>query len=195
MLERLSLAAFALALAACSQEAAQPQEMPETPPPAPADLPGPADGVIPSMMRSTAAIVGVDGSDIGTANLISGPNGILIRVEIAPGGLTPGWHGLHLHTVGDCSDVGTFKASGGHVGKIDGGHGLLNPKGPEGGDIPNIWIAADGSGGYEAFTNLTQMSDLTDADGSAILIHTGEDDALSQPIGGAGARVACGVIR
>ena len=93
--------------------------------------------------------------------------------------------------MGDCSDYGVFTNSGGHVGKIEGGHGLLNPAGPEGGDIPNIWAAADGSAGYEAFTTLATGAELMDEDGSAIIIHTGEDDHLSQPIGGAGARVAC----
>jgi Cu-Zn family superoxide dismutase len=81
------------------------------------------------------------------------------------------------------------------------GHQLLGGQGrggvhegPEGGDIPNIWAAADGSAGYEAFTTLTDSEFLMDEDGSAILIHAGPDDAITQPIGGAGARVACGVI-
>jgi superoxide dismutase, Cu-Zn family len=195
MLDRLAIGLFALSLVACSQEAAQPQELPDTPPPAEADMPGVEDGVFPSMMRATASIVGAAGTEIGTANVLGGPKGVLIRVEIAPGGLTPGWHGLHLHMVGDCSDVGTFKASGGHVGMVEGGHGLLNPKGPEGGDIPNIWAGADGSAGYEAYTTLAEMSELVTGDGSAILIHEGEDDHMTQPIGGAGSRVACGVIR
>ena len=195
MLDRLAIGLFALSLTACSQEAAQPQEMHHDPLPAAEDLPGPADGVYPSMMRSTASIVGMDGTEIGTANLLGGPNGLLIRIEIAPGGLVPGWHGLHLHAVGDCSDVGTFKASGGHVGMVAGGHGLLNPKGPEGGDIPNIWAGTDGAAGYEAYMTLAEMADLVDEDGSAILIHESEDDHMTQPIGGAGARVACGVIK
>ncbi|WP_430404427.1 superoxide dismutase family protein [Hyphomonas sp.] len=195
MLDRLAIGLFALSLAACSQEAAQPQDMPHDALPAAEELPGPADGVYPSMMRSTASIVGIEGTEIGTANLLGGPNGLLIRVEIAPSGLTPGWHGLHLHAVGDCSDIGTFKASGGHVGMVSGGHGLLNPKGPEGGDIPNIWAGADGAAGYEAYTTLAEMAELLDEDGSAILIHESEDDHMTQPIGGAGARVACGVIK
>ena len=115
-------------------------------------------------------------------------------MTINPGGLEPGWHGLHLHQVGDCSDFGVFTNSGGHVGKVEGGHGLLNPAGPEGGDIPNIWAGADGSAGYETFTTLTTGAELLDENGSAIIIHTGEDDHLSQPIGGAGARVACAVL-
>ncbi|HBJ40113.1 MAG TPA: hypothetical protein DDZ20_04910 [Hyphomonas sp.] len=34
-----------------------------------------------------------------------------------------------------------------------------------------------------------------DEDGSALIIHEAEDDHMTQPIGGAGARVACGVIQ
>ena len=33
------------------------------------------------------------------------------------------------------------------------------------------------------------------ADGSAIVVHASPDDHKSQPIGGAGARAACGVIK
>ena len=47
----------------------------------------------------------------------------------------------------------------------------------------------------EAFTRLTALDSLLDEDGSAIIIHAQEDDHLTQPIGGAGARVACGVIQ
>lgn len=190
MFTRTAIATLAIALAACSQQDATPQELPT-----PSDMPGPAEGVYPSMMRATASLIGAEGTEIGTANFIDGPNGEMIRVEITPGGLTPGWHGLHLHAVGTCEDVGTFTASGGHQGKMEGGHGLFNPKGPEAGDLPNIWAAADGSAGYEAFTRLTGLDALMDEDGAALIIHAGEDDHLSQPIGGAGARVACGVIQ
>lgn len=141
-----------------------------------------------------ADILGSEGGQIGSAVLRQGPNGVLIRVTLEAGALTPGWHGLHLHQVGDCSDTGTYKLSGGHVGKIEGGHGLLNPDGPEGGDTPNIYAAADGSAAMEIVTNLTNLETLTDEDGSALIIHAGEDDHITQPIGGAGARVACAVI-
>ena len=36
---------------------------------------------------------------------------------------------------------------------------------------------------------------LKDSDGSALVIHANEDDHMSQPIGNAGARVACAVIK
>jgi Cu-Zn family superoxide dismutase len=36
---------------------------------------------------------------------------------------------------------------------------------------------------------------LKDRDGSALVIHANEDDHATQPIGGAGARVGCAVIK
>ena len=215
MISRIALLGSAIALGACASVAqATPQDAGNETPPAttedaaPAmpmdmmdhegmmeDMPGPDEGVFPSMGHGTADMIGLEGESIGSANLIDGPNGMLIRLELAPGSLEPGWHGIHLHATGDCSDIGMYKMSGGHVGKMEGGHGLLNPKGSENGDLPNIWAAADGSAGYEAFTTLDTLGALVEGDGSAIIIHEGEDDHMTQPIGGAGARVACGVIK
>lgn len=147
-----------------------------------------------SVSTASASIIDGTGSEIGTANLTGGPNGIMVRVELAPGSISPGWHGIHFHQIGDCSDLGVFKRSGGHMGLIEGGHGLMNPIGPESGDIPNIYAHANGQAGYEIFTNFATMSEIFDEDGTAIVIHANEDDHISQPIGGAGPRIACGVI-
>ena len=148
----------------------------------------------PEPASAVAAIIGAQGEEIGSARFQQGPHGMLLRMEIAEGGLTPGWHGVHFHEKADCSDVGAFQLSGGHHGKAPGKHGLMNPGGPEAGDLPNVWAAADGSAGYEAFTVLTELAPALEGDGIAIVIHAGPDDHMSQPIGGAGARVACGVI-
>ena len=190
---RKALLAACLPLVACAHAPAQDEGTHHSQ--LPTEAQSPADGVFPSMLRLGGDIVGVDGSTIGRLNILDGPNGLLIEATIQPGGLTPGWHGLHLHQVGDCSDAGEFKLSGGHVGKIPNGHGLLNPVGPEAGDIPNIWAASDGSAGYEAFTTLISGAELSDEDGTAMIIHANRDDHITQPIGGAGPRVACAVIR
>lgn len=151
----------------------------------------------------TAWIVGRDGSAIGQAHFTEAPGGVLIRLEFSPNALPPGWHGLHLHTRGDCSDFAAgFQASGGHLGMGDRvAHGLRNPAGPEAGDLPNIF-AGHGPFGAEMFSPYVTLHSaalggrlpLLDADGAALIIHAGPDDHISQPIGGAGARVACAAL-
>jgi len=189
MLRSLAIASL-IALPACGQGGDTPDE------PAPATDADPV--AMPGETADTGdirqAIIGATGETIGRLELREGPNGVLLEVTVEAGGLTPGWHGLHLHQVGDCSDVGTFKRSGGHVGKIEGGHGLMNAAGPETGDLPNIHAAQDGSAAMEAFSDRFTLDDLTDEDGSAMIMHENRDDHVSQPIGGAGARVACAAI-
>lgn len=146
--------------------------------------------------RIRVPVIGTDGAQIGRAAVRGTPaQGVLLEVEIDAGGLAPGWHGLHLHQVGDCSDIGAFTNSGGHVGLIEGGHGFLNEAGPEAGDLPNIWAGEDGSAGGEFITDRLAVAAhapaLLDGDGTALIIHESRDDHASQPIGGAGARVAC----
>ena len=148
----------------------------------------------PVFLTGTATLFDAAGKEAGKVTLKDGNSGVLLRIEAA--GLTPGWHGLHLHEKGDCTDAADgFKASGAHEGHGNGAlHGLLNPSGPEAGDLPNLYAAADGSAHAEVFVAGVKIVDLIDGDGTAILVHSGEDDHLSQPIGGAGARVACGAI-
>ena len=135
-------------------------------------------------------LVGVDGAAIGDFTFTQGIGGLLLYVEVE--GLTPGGHGIHLHSVGSCSP--DFKASAGHIDTVDKPHGLLNPDGVHDGDLPNIYAAADGTARAEIFTSLVELETLLDDDGSAVVIHAQPDDHVTQPIGGAGDRVGCGVI-
>jgi Cu-Zn family superoxide dismutase len=143
-------------------------------------------------------MIGNNGGELGAATLRGSPHGVVMRIEIKAGGLTPGWHGLHFHAVGDCSDKDHFMAAKAHVNHGGAGHGLLNPNGHEEGDLPNLWVAADGSARAEIATELVTLNAgphaLRHPGGSALIIHAGEDDHLSQPIGNSGARVACAVI-
>ena len=146
-----------------------------------------------------AAIINGQGADIGKATLTQGPTGLLIKVEAA--GLTPGWHGIHIHATGQCA--APFTSAGAHINHTDPKtpHGLMNAQGPDDGDLPNLYAAADGSAHGEFFTTKARISQdgpgqwLWDADGSALVIHANPDDHNSQPIGGAGDRVACAVLK
>jgi Cu-Zn family superoxide dismutase len=146
-----------------------------------------------------AALINGTGDSAGAATFRQGPNGVLIRIEAT--GLTPGWHGLHLHGAGRCEGP-TFESAGSHVqhGGQTFPHGLLNADGNDAGDLPNLYVGADGRGFAEVFTTTASLVQggpgeyLLDADGAAILIHAAPDDHTSQPIGGSGDRVVCGVV-
>jgi superoxide dismutase, Cu-Zn family len=138
------------------------------------------------------------GGAVGSAVLTEAPNGVLIRVEAK--GLTPGWHGIHFHEKADCSKS-DFTSAGGHVhGKPTMVHGLLNPDANEAGDLPNLHVDAQGEAAAEIFSTYVSLKgaagreNLMDKDGSALVLHAAADDHRTQPIGGAGARIACGAI-
>ena len=145
-----------------------------------------------------ATLVNAAGENVGRAILTQGPTGLLIRIEAD--GLTPGWHGAHIHATGQCA--APFTSAGAHInhGEPKAPHGLLNAAGPDDGDLPNIFADAEGRVRAEVFTTEARIARdgpgqwLWDADGSALVIHAAMDDHTSQPIGGAGARVACGVM-
>lgn len=153
-----------------------------------------ADEVQPS---ATAQIINPDGEGIGEATLWQGPHGVLIHVELA--GLSPGKHAIHLHAVGACEP--DFGASKGHINIWGAKHGLLNPEGPDNGDLPNLFASEAGTVQAELYTTAVYVdaateraAPLLDEDGSALVIHAKGDDHFTQPIGGAGGRVGCGVI-
>jgi Cu-Zn family superoxide dismutase len=152
----------------------------------------------------TVWIVGADGRAVGQATFTEAPQGVLIRLEFSAGALPPGWHGAHLHERGDCRDFAAgFAAAGAHIGA--GGrvsHGLMQAGGPEAGDLPNLFAAPAGEFGAEFFTPHVTLNHtpvrtrlpLLDGDGSALIVHAAPDDQTSQPIGGAGARLACAAL-
>ena len=146
-----------------------------------------------------AVLINGEGQQIGRVELRQGATGLLIKVEAS--GLTPGWHGIHIHATGACE--APFTSSGAHINHAEpkAPHGLLNPNGPDDGDLPNVFAGADGKVNAELFTTRARISAhgpgqwLWDEDGSAIIIHANADDHNSQPIGGAGDRVACAALR
>ena len=142
-----------------------------------------------------AEIMNVAGAVIGTATFEQTPTGVLLHVDVRD--LPPGPHGIHLHAVGACTP--DFKAATGHINPGKVAHGLRNPDGPDNGDLPNLYVAADGTARAEFFTTRVSVTGgaapaLLDQDGSTVIIHENPDDHMTQPIGGAGGRIGCGII-
>ncbi|MBO1324288.1 superoxide dismutase family protein [Acetobacter sp. TBRC 12305] len=147
---------------------------------------------------ATASLTGADGKDLGTVHVTDAPKGVLLHIEAK--GLTPGWHGMHFHEKGVC-EAPKFTSAGAHVHTTKPVvHGLLNANANDEGDLPNLFVAADGSATVEVYSTLVSLKGegsrpaLLDADGAALVIHAKPDDYQSQPIGGSGDRIACGVI-
>lgn len=144
-------------------------------------------------------IINNNGKKIGEAIYTQGNEGVLIEVNVKE--LPEGKHGMHFHEVGICSDTESFKMAKGHIMPTGKPHGYFHPEGPHEGNLPNLIVAKDGSSHVEIYTELVSVNGhnnkaaLLDDNGSTLMIHINEDDHKTQPIGGSGARIACGVVK
>ncbi len=142
-----------------------------------------------------ATLKDAQGKTLGDATLREGSAGVLIKVDLQ--GVPAGTHAFHIHTTGRC-DPPDFMSAGGHFNPGAMKHGLMAAGGPHAGDMPNVYVAADGKLSFEVLdTSVTLTSgpkSLFDADGSAIVLHAAADDYATDPAGNAGGRIACGVI-
>jgi superoxide dismutase, Cu-Zn family len=161
--------------------------------------------------KLTARLVDPDGTEVGTVTLSAAKSGTQVSVKAT--GLPPGFHGFHIHAVGVCepdsasptdpSMRGDFLSAGGHLGAPATDH----PH--HAGDLPSLYIDQSGAGNLTAVTDAFTLADLTDADGSAVMVHAGPDnfaniperyapagpDEMTRNTGDSGGRIACGVVK
>lgn len=146
---------------------------------------------------ATVELKNLEGSKVGAAKITQTPHGVLVYVKVSD--LPPGAKGIHLHSKASCTSESSFKSSLGHHAEMKGQHGLLNAQGPGKGDLGNIYIAENGVGEMQFFKAGVFLDQgdqpLLDEDGTAIVIHANEDDQVTQPIGGAGPRLVCGLVK
>jgi Cu-Zn family superoxide dismutase len=145
--------------------------------------------------RAAAPLRNAEGQVLGMAIFTQEAQGVRISVTVK--GLSPGEHGIHIHSVGKCEPP-DFLSAGPHFNPTNKKHGLTNPEGPHAGDLPNLVVGEDGSAVYEHITDRVTLTpgelSLFDEDGSSLVIHAGPDDQMTDPAGNSGARVLCGVI-
>ncbi len=148
----------------------------------------------------TAPLKDGKGQTVGTVTLTEAPDGVLLRVEAQ--GLPAGWHGMHFHEKGACEGP-KFESAGGHVHMGPGAprHGFLNADQTDAGDLPNLYVGADGKATVELFSDRVRLRQgagsvpaLLGTGGASLIVHANPDDYTSQPIGGAGARIACATL-
>ncbi len=138
------------------------------------------------------------GKGIGTITISEGSAGLVFTPQLTD--LTPGVHGFHVHQNPDCA-AGTKEgkqvpglAAGGHYDPAN----TTKHEGPHGkghlGDLPALTVGADGKAVTAVIAPRLKMADVK---GRSLMIHAGGDNYADQPapLGGGGARVACGVIK
>ena len=145
--------------------------------------------------RASADIVDGQGQSKGTATLTQHKDGI--HVEVKAVGLPAGVHAVHIHMTGTCTGP-DFTSAGGHWNPGKKQHGHDNPAGAHMGDMPNMTVAANGTGTLHSLVKGAKLKDgeqpLLDADGAAVVIHAAADDYKTDPTGNAGGRIGCGVV-
>ena len=138
------------------------------------------------------------GASIGTVTLTDTPQGLKIAPAIS--GLTPGYHGFHIHEKPECA-AGLMDgkpapgfAAGGHYDPASTG----KHEGPAGkghlGDLPALKVGADGKA---TETMVAPRLKSGEVKGHSLMIHAGGDNYADVPekLGGGGGRIACGVIK
>lgn len=138
------------------------------------------------------------GKAIGTVSLADTPQGLKITPSLVD--LPAGAHGFHVHEKPDCSPgVKDGKptaglAAGGHFDPaMSGKHEGHSGKGHMG-DLPVLTVSADGKATTPATAPRLKVADVK---GRSLMIHAGGDNYADAPapLGGGGARMACGVIK
>lgn len=219
----------ALALSACSPPGDVPSDAPGTTPPVWTGSPSPSAG--PDEHGSghgggsgegggqtlTAELNLADGTTVANAEIAFSGGYATITVETtASGGLAPGFHGMHIHSVGKC-EANSVAPTGGAPANFNsaGGHFQVagNSGHPASGDLSSLQVREDGSAKLMTTTDAFTAEDLMNGAGTAIIIHEKADNFANIPperyqqvngapppdqttlaTGDAGARVACGVI-
>ncbi len=214
----------ALALSACAPNepvASQPGTTPSvwTGSPAPStEAGGEGQGeAAPSGDTLTAQLKNPSGATVATANFAFSSGYVTITVKsTGTGALAPGFHGLHIHSVGKCEassvaptggEPGDFNSAGGHF-QVPGHSGH-----PASGDLSSLQVREDGSAELVTTTDAFTSEDLEAGAKTSIIIHEKADNFANIPperyqqingtpppdqttlaTGDAGKRVACGVI-
>jgi Cu-Zn family superoxide dismutase len=137
------------------------------------------------------------GARIGTLKFRDGKAGLMVTPKLS--GLTSGPHGFHIHENPNCAP----KEQDGKpvAGLMAGGHFDPDKSGRhEGpwahghkGDMPALAVNGDGIATDSVTVPRLKVADLK---GRSIVIHAGADNYADQPkpLGGGGARIACGVV-
>lgn len=135
---------------------------------------------------------------IGTVTISESEHGLVFTPQLE--GLDPGVHGFHIHENPSCEpgdNKGKVVAAGAAGGHFDpentGKHGFPWGDGHLG-DLPALYVDSDGNATNPVLA--PRLKSISDVSERSIMVHRGGDNHADtpEPLGGGGARVACGVV-
>ena len=143
----------------------------------------------------TTVLKGPDGAQVATAKFEFANGYATVTLQTTSVGvLSPGFHGVHLHSVGKC-EPNSVAPSGGPPGNFLSAGGHYQAPGhtgkPESGDLTSLEVRSDGSAYLVTTTDAFTRDDLLAGNKTALMLHGAEDSSMP---GMAMDRVACGVI-
>jgi Cu-Zn family superoxide dismutase len=142
---------------------------------------------------ATANMAPVGASNIeGKATFAQYGATVVVRANFL--GLVPNRvYSLHIHEQRDCSSAETI---GGHFNPGGAPHGRPGGGPHHAGDLPNVAADGEGNVSYAFETRAISLAEgATNVLGRAIVLSRDKDDYRTQPDGGSGPPLACGLIR
>jgi len=138
------------------------------------------------------------GKSVGQVAVSETPYGVVFSPSLA--GLPQGLHGFHVHENPSCEpkekdgQIVPALAAGGHYDPAASNrHGLPWGEGHLG-DLPALFVDAMGNANYPVLAPRLKIADMRCR---SLMVHAGGDNHADHPapLGGGGARMACGVIQ
>lgn len=131
-----------------------------------------------------------NGKEIGTVRFSDSNKGLVIKTHLK--NLSPGFHGFHIHTNPTCANNGL--AAGGHLDPLKTDKHLGPYKNGHLGDLPVLRATKNGVADDILVAPRLSVKAIR---GHSVIIHQDGDNYSDhpKPLGGGGARIACGVIR
>ena len=153
-----------------------------------------ADIVVP---MNAVSVEGV-GKSIGKITISESPYGLVFSPSLE--GLKPGIHGFHVHENPSCEPKDkdgkpvAALAAGGHYDPAGSKHHGAPWGDGHLGDLPALCVGQDGKAIHPVLSPRLKLKDI---ESRALIIHAGGDNYSDKPapLGGGGARIACGIIK